>query len=251
MTAPEQPEERREALFIADFYPALGAYLARQHARGYDAVAGRARFLLWLAAHADDGDGPLRDYLAKAIRMPPLSAEEETELATRIADGRRAEEDLAEGGDALTDEARASLQQVAQDGRQAGNRLLEANLRLVVLVAERFTGRGLPFPDLIQEGNLGLIRAIEKYDRTKPYRFATFATWWIRQAITRAVAGQLRLTRVPESEARVIDELTLTERRMLQTLGCEPTPEELAAELGLSSSETSRTPRIPDQDRDR
>jgi RNA polymerase primary sigma factor len=237
-------------LFIADFYPGLGAYLARQHARGYDAVAGRARFLLWLAEHADDGDGALRDYMARAIRMPRLSAEEETELATRIAAGRRAEEYLAQGGDALTGEARAGLERIAQDGSQAGNRLLEANLWLVVSVAERFTGRGVPFPDLVQEGNLGLIRAIQRYDHTKDYRFAAFAAWWIRQAITRAVTGQPRLPPVPEPEAGVIDELTLTERRMLQALGREPTPEELAAELDLSPSATSWSPRRPGRDRD-
>jgi RNA polymerase primary sigma factor len=234
MTPPEQPEERPEALFIADFYPRFGAYLARQHERGYDAAAGRARFLLWLATHADDGDGPLRDYLARAIRMSRLSAGEETELTARIAAGRRAEEYLSRGGDALTDEVRASLQQVAQDGSQAGNRLLEANLWLVVSVAERFAGRGVPFPDLVREGNLGLIRAIEKYDHTKPYRFATFATWWIRQEIGRAVAGQVPRIPVPEPEASIIDELALTERRMLQDLGREPTPEELAAELDQS-----------------
>jgi RNA polymerase primary sigma factor len=242
MTSPEQPDDRREALFIADFYPRLGAWLATQHASGYDAVAGRARFLLWLAAHADDGDGALRDYLARAIRMSRLSAEEETELAARIVAGRRAEDKLADGGDKLTGEARASLQRIAQDGSQAGNRLLEANFGLVVSLAERFTGRGVAFPDLVQEGNLGLIRAIQRYDHTKDYRFATFATWWIRQAITQAVTGQPRLTPVPEPDAGVIDELTLTERRMLQVLGREPTPEELAAELDLYVSVTSWSP---------
>jgi RNA polymerase primary sigma factor len=248
MNSPEQPEDLHEALFIADFHPGLGAYLARQHARGYDPVAGRARFLLWLAAHSGDGDGALRDNLAGAVRTSRLSAEEETELAARIAEGRRAQEYLARGGDALTDEARGSLRRVAQDGSEAGNRLLEANRSLVVAVAERFAGRGLPFPDLVQEGNLGLVRAIEKYDRTKHFRFTAFATWWIRQAIAKAVAGQQP---EPEPEARDIDELALTESRMLQMLGREPTPEELAAELDLSSSETSRSPRIPGQYRDR
>lgn len=250
MTSPQQPEDQREALFIADFYPGLGARLARQHARGYDAVAGRARFLLWLATHADDGDGALRDYLARAIRMSRLSAEEETELATRIAEGRHAEEYLAQGGDALTGEARASLEQVAQDGGQAGSRLLEASLWLVVSVAERFTGRGLPFPDLVQKGNLGLIRAIQKYDHTKDDRFSAFATWWIRQAVAQAVTGEPRLPPDPEPRVGVIDELALTEHRMLQALGREPTPEELAAELDLSPSVTSWSPRKPGRDRD-
>jgi RNA polymerase primary sigma factor len=251
MTSPQQPDDRREALFIADFYPRLGAWLAMQHASGYDAVAGHARFLLWLATHADDGDGPLRDYLANAIRMSRLSAEEETELATRIAAGRRAEDKLADDGDMLTGEARASLQQIAQDGSQAGNRLLEANLGLVVSVAERFAGRGAALPDLVQEGNLGLIRAIQRYDHTKHSRFTAFATWWIRQAINRAVTGKPRLTPIPEPEAGVIDELTLTERRMLQVLGREPTPEELAADLDLYPSIASWSPQRPGRDRDR
>ena len=250
MTSPEQPDDRHEALFIADFYPKLGAWLARQHASGYDAVAGRARFLLWLAAHADDGDGSLLDYAERAIRMSRLSADEESELATRIAAGRRAEDKLVDDGDGLTGEARDSLQQIAQDGSQAGNRLLEANLGLVVSVAERFTGRGVALPDLVQEGNLGLIRAIQRYDHTKHDRFAAFATWWIRQAINRAVGGQPRLTPIPEPEAGEIDELTLAERRMFQVLGCEPTPEELAAELDLYRSAPSWSPPRPRRYRD-
>jgi RNA polymerase primary sigma factor len=250
MSSPEQPDDRREALFIADVYPALGAWLARQHASGYDAVAGRARFLLWLAANADDGDGSLRDYLARSIRMSRLSADEETDLATRIAAGRRAEEKLADDGDRMTAETRASLQQIAQDGSQAGNRLLEANLGLVVSVAERFTGRGVALPDLVQEGNLGLIRAIQRYDHTKHSRFAAFATWWIRQAINRAVTGQPRLTPTTKPGAGAVDELTQAERRMVQVLGREPTPEELAAELDLHPSVTSWSPQRPGRDRD-
>jgi RNA polymerase primary sigma factor len=250
MTSPRQPDDRREALFIADFYPRLGAYLARQHASGYDAVAGRARFMLWLASHADDGDGALTDYAARAVRTSRLTAEEETGLATRIAAGRRAEERLDEGGDALDGEARARLRRIAQDGRQAGDRLLEASLGLVESVAERFTGRGLPLPDLVHEGNLGLIRAIQRYDHTRHYRFATYATWWIRQAITRAVAGQARLVPSPDPGAGASDDLALTGHRMLQALGREPTPEELAAELDLPPSATSWSPRTPGQDRD-
>jgi DNA-directed RNA polymerase sigma subunit (sigma70/sigma32) len=234
MTSVTPPDDRHDALFIADFHPGLGAYLARQHARGYDAVAERARFVIWLAAHTDVG--AVGDDRSRAAHVPRLSAEEETGLATRIRAGRRAEETLAEGGGALTAEARASLQQVARDGGQAGNRLLEANLGLVVSVAERFTGRGVPSPDLIQEGNVGLARAIQKYDHTKGYRFETYATWWIRQAITRAVAGGLRRVTVAEVGAGGIDELTQTERQMLQVLGRGPTPEELAAELDLPRS---------------
>ena len=250
MSPQEQPDDRREALFIADVYPALGAWLARQHASGYDAVAGRARFLLWLATHADDGDGSLRDYLARSIRMSRLSADEETDLATRIAAGRRAEDKLTDDGDTLTGETRASLQQIAEDGSQAGNRLLEANLGLVVSVAERFTGRGVALPDLVQEGNLGLIRAIQRYDHTKHSRFAAFATWWIRQAINRAVTSQPGVTPTTGPEPGVIDKLTRTERRMVQVLGREPTPEELAAELDLHPSATSWSPPGPGRDRD-
>jgi RNA polymerase primary sigma factor len=246
MTSPGQPDDRDEALFIADFYPGLGAYLARQHTRGYDAVAARARFLLWLAANAEGG--ALLDYAARAARTPRLTAEEETELATRIRAGRRAAEKLAEGGGELTGEARASLQRIAQDGSQAGSRLLDANLWQVVSLAERFTGRGMPFPDLIQEGTVGLTRAIQRYDHTKGHRFAPYASWWIRQAMTRAVAAGR--PPVPEPEAGAIDELTLTERWMLQLLGREPTPEELAAELDLSPNVTSWPPRSPSQDRD-
>jgi RNA polymerase primary sigma factor len=234
MTSVTPPDNRHLALFIADFYPGLGAYLARQHERGYDAVAERARFLIWLGMHADGG--ALREDLARAARAPRLTAEEETELAMRMRAGRLAEEKLAEGGGALTGEARASLQQVAQDGGQAGNRLLEANLGLVASLAERFTGRGVPFPDLIQAGSVGLTRAIERYDHTKGYRLSTYATWWIRQAMTRAVAGGLPRVTVAELPAAGIDELSLAERRMLQVLGREPTPEELAAELDLPRS---------------
>jgi RNA polymerase primary sigma factor len=236
MTSVTPPDDRREALFVADFYPRLGAWLARQHASGYDAVAGRTRFLLWLGTHADDGDdGPLRDYLARAVRMSRLTAEEETELATRIRAGHRAEERLAEGGGTLAGEVRASLERVAQDGVQAGTRLQEANLWLVVSVAERFGDRGVPFADLVQEGNRGLTRAVQRYDHTRHYRFAAFAAWWIRRAISRAVAGQPSATPVPEPGAEGIDRLIRTERRLLQDLGREPTPEELAAELDLST----------------
>ncbi len=250
MTSPEQPDDRRDTLFIADFHPGLGARLARQHARGYDAPAGRTRFLLWLTGHADDGDGPLQDYLARVTRLARLSAEEETGLATRIAAARLAKDRLAEGGGTLSGEARASLERIVEDGSQAVTSLLEANLWLVASAADRFTGRGVPFADLIQEGNVGLVRAIQQYDHTKGYRFAPFATWWIRQAITRALPARPHLAPAPEPGAGDVDELARTERRLLQALGREPTPEELAAELDLPPVTTSWSRRTPGQDRD-
>jgi RNA polymerase primary sigma factor len=229
MTSVTSPDGRHDALFIADFCPRLGAYLARQHANGYDAVAGRTRFLLWLAAHTDDG--ALMAYVARAARLPRLTAEEETELAIRLLAGRSAEQQLAEGGDTLAGQARADLERTAEDGGRAGDRLLEANLALVVSISKRYIGRGMPNSDLIRAGRVGLTRAIERYDHTKGYRFTTYATWWIRQAITRALAARFSLSRIPAPQAAGIDELAQTERRMLEALGREPTPEELAAEL--------------------
>jgi len=138
---------------------------------------------------ADDAD-PVRDYLKRVSNIPGLTADQEAELARQIEAGLAAEQKLAEGGDRLAASERADLEWTAEVGARAKNRLLEANLRLVVAVARRFTGRGVPLLDLIQEGNLGLIRAVEHFDHTKGYRFSTYATWWIRQAITKALAGR-------------------------------------------------------------
>ena len=179
-------------LFVSDFYPQLGEYLAEQHGAGYDAAAGRARFEAWLGEHAkaDDAD-PVREYLKQVSKVPGLTAEQEAELARRIEAGLAAERKLAEDGDRLNPGERIDLEWVAEVGTRARNHLLEANLRLVVALARRFTGRGMPFLDLIQAGNLGLIRAVEKFDYTKGYRVSTYATWWIRQAMTKALADQL------------------------------------------------------------
>ena len=181
-------------LFVADFYPKLGEYLAEQHAAGYDAGPGQARFQTWLGEHAGGtaGADPVRDYLKQIGKIPGLTIEQEAELAQRIEAGLAAERKLAEDGDHLTPGERIDLEWVAEVGARARNHLLEANLRLVVSLAKRYTGRGMPFLDLIQEGNLGLIRAVERFDYTKGYRFSTYATWWIRQAITRALARQPR-----------------------------------------------------------
>jgi RNA polymerase primary sigma factor len=176
---------------------------------------------------------PVKDYLKQIGKVPLLNAEQEVELAKRIEAGLFAEEKLAEDL-RLNGDQRFDLEWIAEDGRRAKNHLLEANLRLVVSLAKRYTGRGMLFLDLIQEGNLGLIRAVEKFDYTKGYKFSTYATWWIRQAITRAMADQARTIRIPVHMVEVINKLARVQRQMLQDLGREPTPEELAAELDMT-----------------
>jgi RNA polymerase primary sigma factor len=176
---------------------------------------------------------PVKDYLKQIGKVSLLNAEQEVELAKRIEAGLFAEEMLAEGPK-LDKKTRLDLEWIATDGRRAKNHLLEANLRLVVSLAKRYTGRGMLFLDLIQEGNLGLIRAVEKFDYTKGYKFSTYATWWIRQAITRAMADQARTIRIPVHMVEVINKLARVQRQMLQDLGREPTPEELAKELDMT-----------------
>ncbi len=275
-----------EHLFLADFYPELGEYLAGQCATRYDAHAGRARFRAWLLAHAkeravaeagevkaapeeilvlgdDDEDlpttqvqvagatiDPVKDYLQQIGKVPPFNAEQEVELAKRIKAGLSAEEKLADGN-RLNDDQRLDLEGIAEDGTRAKNHLLEANLRLVVSLAKRYTGRGMLFLDQIQEGNLGLIRAVEKFDYTKGYKFSTYATWWIRQAITRAMADQARTIRIPVHMVEVINKLARVQRQMLPDLGREPTPDELAVELGMTPEQViealdyTRVPKAP------
>jgi RNA polymerase primary sigma factor len=176
---------------------------------------------------------PVKDYLKQIGKVPLLNAEMEVELAKRIEAGLFAEEKLAKGGK-ITPKVLEELEWIAEDGKRAKNHLLEANLRLVVSLAKRYTGRGMLFLDLIQEGNLGLIRAVEKFDYTKGYKFSTYATWWIRQAITRAMADQARTIRIPVHMVEVINKLARVQRQMLQDLGREPTPEELAKELDMT-----------------
>jgi RNA polymerase primary sigma factor len=177
---------------------------------------------------------PVKDYLKQIGKVPLLNAEQEVELAKRIEAGLFAEEKLADAPTGPRDDPRRDMEWIAEDGRRAKNHLLEANLRLVVSLAKRYTGRGMLFLDLIQEGNLGLIRAVEKFDYTKGYKFSTYATWWIRQAITRAMADQARTIRIPVHMVEVINKLARVQRQMLQDLGREPTPEELAAELDMT-----------------
>ncbi len=176
---------------------------------------------------------PVKDYLKQIGKVPLLNAEMEVELAKRIEAGLFSEEKLAKGGK-ISPKTLEELEWIAEDGRRAKNHLLEANLRLVVSLAKRYTGRGMLFLDLIQEGNLGLIRAVEKFDYTKGYKFSTYATWWIRQAITRAMADQARTIRIPVHMVEVINKLARVQRQMLQDLGREPTPEELAKELDMT-----------------
>ncbi|MFJ6408613.1 RNA polymerase sigma factor [Streptomyces hydrogenans] len=176
---------------------------------------------------------PVKDYLKQIGKVPLLNAEQEVELAKRIEAGLFAEDKLA-NSDKIAPKLKRELEIIAEDGRRAKNHLLEANLRLVVSLAKRYTGRGMLFLDLIQEGNLGLIRAVEKFDYTKGYKFSTYATWWIRQAITRAMADQARTIRIPVHMVEVINKLARVQRQMLQDLGREPTPEELAKELDMT-----------------
>ncbi|TCC30360.1 MULTISPECIES: RNA polymerase sigma factor [Kribbella] len=177
---------------------------------------------------------PVKDYLKQIGKVPLLNAEQEVELAKRIEAGLFAEEQIADEAAKLKEKVRDEYEWISEDGRRAKNHLLEANLRLVVSLAKRYTGRGMLFLDLIQEGNLGLIRAVEKFDYTKGYKFSTYATWWIRQAITRAMADQARTIRIPVHMVEVINKLARVQRQMLQDLGREPTPEELAKELDMT-----------------
>jgi len=199
-----------------------------------------------IISHKDDDDipvqttsitgataDPVKDYLKQIGKVALLNAELEVDLAKRIEAGLFAEEKLATDKK-LSKEMERDLRWVVKDGQRAKSHLLEANLRLVVSLAKRYTGRGMQFLDLIQEGNLGLIRAVEKFDYTKGYKFSTYATWWIRQAITRAMADQARTIRIPVHMVEVINKLARVQRQLLQDLGREPSPEELARELDMT-----------------
>ena len=179
----------------------------------------------------------VRAYLKQIGKVALLNAEEEVDLAKRIEAGLYGAERLRqaeETGEKMSTQMRRDLRWIVRDGERAKNHLLEANLRLVVSLAKRYTGRGMAFLDLIQEGNLGLIRAVEKFDYTKGYKFSTYATWWIRQAITRAMADQARTIRIPVHMVEVINKLGRIQRELLQDLGREPTPEELAKEMDIT-----------------
>ena len=186
------------------------------------------------AAAASASADPVKDYLKQIGKVPLLNARQEVELAKRIEAGLFAEEKLAEGNGMLRADQSIELELVVEDGRRAKDHLVEANLRLVVSLARRYTGRGMLFLDLIQEGNLGLIRGVEKFDYTRGYKFSTYATWWIRQAITRAMADQARTIRLPVHIVEAIGRMARVQRQLLQDLGRDPTPDELAAELDMT-----------------
>jgi RNA polymerase primary sigma factor len=206
-----------------------------------DRRGGRAE----VARRAVTGD-LVRIYLREIGRVPLLTAQDEVELAKSIEVGLFAEETLRGGREALgqLDAELAELALLAADGIRAKERLIEANLRLVVSIAKRYIGRGLVFLDLIQEGNLGLIRAVEKFDYTKGYKFSTYATWWIRQAITRAIADQARTIRIPVHMVETINKMARIQRQLHQDLGREALPEEIASEMGLSLARVGEIQRI-------
>ncbi|MBT2532455.1 RNA polymerase sigma factor [Arthrobacter sp. ISL-48] len=212
-------------------------------AKAASAVTGKG----FVYSDADDDDAPVqqvmsagatadpvKDYLKQIGKVALLNAEQEVDLALRIEAGLFAEEKINADDGSIDPKFKRELEFVIHDGKRAKNHLLEANLRLVVSLAKRYTGRGMLFLDLIQEGNLGLIRAVEKFDYTKGFKFSTYATWWIRQAITRAMADQARTIRIPVHMVEVINKLARVQRQMLQDLGREPTPEELALELDMT-----------------
>ncbi|MFI1888458.1 RNA polymerase sigma factor [Streptomyces jumonjinensis] len=199
------------------------------------------------ASRAESG-GPssdlFRQYLREIGRIPLLTAAEEVELARRVEAGLFAEEKLGTTPDINNSQLAVDLDSLVVMGRMAKRRLIEANLRLVVSVAKRYVGRGLTMLDLVQEGNLGLIRAVEKFDYARGYKFSTYATWWIRQAMSRALADQARTIRVPVHVVELINRVVRVQRRMLQERGCEPTPQEVAAQLDLAPERVSEVLRL-------
>jgi RNA polymerase primary sigma factor len=233
---PSQPGKPGVAPGTASCAAAIGRVIAVTGAAGPGLVTGDDDEYLPAArvAAASASADPVKDYLKQIGRVPLLNARQEVDLAKRIEAGLFAEEKLAEDSGVLRADQSIDLEEVAEDGRRAKDHLVEANLRLVVSLARRYTGRGMLFLDLIQEGNLGLIRGVEKFDYTKGYKFSTYATWWIRQAITRAMADQARTIRLPVHIVEALGRLARVQRQMLQDLGREPTPDELAVGLDMT-----------------
>ena len=203
----------------------------------------RARKEVDMALKAPTND-PVRMYLKEIGRVALLTAQEEVDLALRIEHGLEAEAKLEAMGDKLSEEEAADLRWTKRDGQKAKRHLVEANLRLVVSIAKRYVGRGMQFLDLIQEGNLGLIRAVEKFDHTKGFKFSTYATWWIRQAITRAIADQARTIRIPVHMVETINKLVRIQRQLLQDLGREPTADEIAEQMELTPEKVREIQKI-------
>ena len=237
---PRVPREAAGAQEPGNGQGDIAAAAGRRRERARKATAGRwfpamttRSFPPARVAAAGATADPVKDYLKQIGKVPLLNARQEVELAKRIEAGLFAEEKLAERENLSTDIC-IDLEWIAEDGRRAKNHLVEANLRLVVSLARRYTGRGMLFLDLIQEGNLGLIRGVEKFDYTRGYKFSTYATWWIRQAITRAMAEQCRTIRLPVHMVEIIGRLARVQRQLLQDLGREPTPGELAAGLDMT-----------------
>jgi RNA polymerase primary sigma factor len=216
---------------------------AEQPAPDADEDRVRARKEVEQALKAPTND-PVRMYLKEIGRVALLTAQEEVDLALRIEHGLEAEAKLDAGGDKLSAEEAADLRWTRRDGLRAKRHLVEANLRLVVSIAKRYVGRGMQFLDLIQEGNLGLIRAVEKFDHTKGFKFSTYATWWIRQAITRAIADQARTIRIPVHMVETINKLVRIQRQLLQDLGREPTADEIAQQMELSPEKVREIQKI-------
>ena len=192
-------------------------------------------------------DDPVRMYLKEIGKVPLLTADQEVELATVMSAGREAEARVAQAetdGETIPEAEMAELKKQIKAGEKAKQQLAEANLRLVVSIAKRYVGRGMLFLDLIQEGNLGLIKAVEKFDYTKGYKFSTYATWWIRQAITRAIADQARTIRIPVHMVETINKLVRVQRQLLQDLGRDPTPEEIGAEMDMSADRVREIQKI-------
>ena len=214
-----------------------------QQAPDVDEDRVRARREVEMALKAPTND-PVRMYLKEIGRVALLTAQEEVDLAIRIENGLAAEDKLETVGDKLPADEVADLRWTRRDGLRAKRHLVEANLRLVVSIAKRYVGRGMQFLDLIQEGNLGLIRAVEKFDHTKGFKFSTYATWWIRQAITRAIADQARTIRIPVHMVETINKLVRIQRQLLQDLGREPTADEIAEQMELTPEKVREIQKI-------
>ena len=242
MSEVEDNIEELEDLFVNLFDQGIEVGQPRENGAGLESTPEKAEEEEELDLSQIEIDDSISLYLKEIGRVPLLTAEEEVELAKRMEAGREAREKLAEGVDDW--EERERLLWLVRDGQAAQEHLIKANSRLVVSVAKKYVGRGVPFLDLIQEGNIGLIRAVKKFDYRRGYKFSTYATWWIRQAVTRAIADQGRTIRVPVHMYEQINRLTRTTRQLVQELGRDPTTEEIAEELGVTPRKVEHIMRV-------